>query len=190
MKTARVEAFSDGVMAIIITIMVLQFEPPEAATWEALSALFPTFLSYVISFLFVGIFWSNHHNLMHNASQVRGLDLWLNLNFLFWLSLTPFTTAWMDAHVFSHVPVALYGGVLSACTLSYLALKISIKRGHVGQQPNPDATPDITHNRIRISILGQFAGILVSFVAPQIAVGLYLFSTLPWIVPEPPKSRA
>lgn len=119
MKTSRLEAFSDGVLAIIITIMVLAFEPPDSAQFESLAVIVPTLLSYVISFVFVGMYWSNHHHLLHATETISGKILWLNLNLLFWLSLIPFSTAWMDDQLFAHIPVAIYGLILFCCAVAY-----------------------------------------------------------------------
>src|SRR5262245_48237343 len=112
MDKGRLEAFSDGVIAIIITIMVLELKAPHETTLEALRPLIPIFLSYVLSFVFVGIYWNNHHHLLKLCTRVNGLILWANLHLLFWLSLTPFVTSWMGEHNFASWPVALYGGVL------------------------------------------------------------------------------
>jgi uncharacterized membrane protein len=118
MSKGRLEAFSDGVLAVVITIMVLELKAPEGADWAALRPLLPVFLSYVLSFIFIGIYWSNHHHLLHAVQQVNGRILWANLHLLFWLSLTPFATAWMGEN-FGSWPVAIYGALLFCAACAY-----------------------------------------------------------------------
>src|SRR6266576_2755793 len=122
MTRNRLEAFSDGVIAIIMTIMVLEFKVPNEATWQALIPVGPVFLSYALSFVFVGIYWSNHHHLLQVVEHVNGRVLWANLHLLFWLSLTPFVTAWMGENHFAALPVALYGVVLLCSAIAYFIL--------------------------------------------------------------------
>src|SRR3982751_5896806 len=126
MSSNRLEAFSDGVLAIIITIMVLELKVPHGASLESLSALIPVFLSYVLSFLYVGIYWNNHHHLFHSTRQVSAGILWANLHLLFWLSLLPFTTAWMGENHVAPIPTALYGVVLLMAALAYNVLQLAI----------------------------------------------------------------
>jgi uncharacterized membrane protein len=128
MGTSRLEAFSDGVLAIIITIMVLALEVPHEASLGALAALWPRLLSYVLSFVYVGIYWNNHHHLMHAAKSVDGLVLWANLHLLFWLSLLPFTTGWMGENQFGRWPMLVYGLNLLACALAYYGLQRALIR--------------------------------------------------------------
>ena len=123
MSPNRLEAFSDGVIAIIITIMVLELRPPHVPTWSALGPLWPVILSYVMSFVYLGIYWNNHHHMLHLTRRVTGGILWANLHLLFWLSLTPFTTAWMGETHFAAVPTAVYGVVLLACAVAYYVLQ-------------------------------------------------------------------
>src|SRR5678816_2039351 len=130
MRSGRLEAFSDGVMAILITIMVLELKVPEGATLDALKPLFPVFLTYVLSFIVLGIYWNNHHHMLHATEQVDGRILWANLHLLFWLSLIPFTTAWMGENSFAPLPTSAYGLVLVMAALAYLALQNSIVRHH------------------------------------------------------------
>src|SRR5262245_31247349 len=132
MHKARMEAFSDGVMAVIITIMVLELKTPEEASWAALRALMPAFLSYVLSFVFLGIYWSNHHHLIQAVKHVDGRILWANLGLLFWLSLIPFTTAWMGEH-FNSVSVAVYGCVLLLSAIAYYILVRTLITHHGAQ---------------------------------------------------------
>ncbi|HEX5462308.1 MAG TPA: TMEM175 family protein [Steroidobacteraceae bacterium] len=128
MGTTRIEAFSDGVIAIIITIMVLELRGPATGSWDALWPLMPVFLSYVLSFVYLGIYWNNHHHMLHACSEVTGSILWANLHLLFWLSLFPATTAWMDETHFASIPVALYGVVLLMAALAYWILQQTIIR--------------------------------------------------------------
>src|SRR2546425_5124152 len=125
MTKSRLEAFSDGVIAIIITIMVLELRVPHDASWRALAPIAPVFLSYVLSFIFLGIYWSNHHHLLQVVEQVNGSVLWANLHLLFWLSLTPFVTNWMGANRFAAWPVALYGIVLLFAAIAYYILTLA-----------------------------------------------------------------
>src|SRR3954462_9786979 len=123
MSTSRMEAFSDGVLAIVITVMVLELPTPHGTTWEALHGALPVLLSYVLSFVYVGIYWSNHHHMLQATDRVTGLILWANLHLLFWLSLIPFTTAWMGENHFAATPAAAYGLVLLAAAAAYYALQ-------------------------------------------------------------------
>ncbi|MBS0396709.1 MAG: DUF1211 domain-containing protein, partial [Proteobacteria bacterium] len=128
MGKGRVEAFSDGVIAILITIMVLEMKVPTGETLAALAPVVPVFLSYVLSFVYLGIYWNNHHHLLHTVRRVTGPMLWANLHLLFWLSLVPFATGWMGANHFAPLPTALYGAVLLAAALAYYALQLVIIR--------------------------------------------------------------
>src|SRR2546421_6422062 len=128
MKTTRLEAFSDGVLAIIITIMVLELKVPHGAEPAALWPLLPVFLSYVLSFVYLGIYWNNHHHMLQITQRVTGLILWANLHLLFWLSLIPFATAWLGENEFAPIPAAAYGIVLLAAALAYFALQTAITR--------------------------------------------------------------
>ncbi len=130
MSKSRLEAFSDGVIAIIITIMVLEFKVPHEATWQALIPVAPVFLSYALSFVFVGIYWSNHHHLLQVVEHVNGSVLWANLHLLFWLSLTPFVTGWLGENKFAAVPAALYGVVLLCAAIAYFILARSLLSIH------------------------------------------------------------
>ncbi|KIC51361.1 TMEM175 family protein [Tateyamaria sp. ANG-S1] len=182
MKTSRLEALSDGVIAIIITIMVLQFEVPDAPTLGALFGLMPTFLSYAISCVFVGIYWHNHHVLLHSVERVSASQLWLNLNFLFWLSLLPFATAWMDKHVFSSVPVALYGSVMSLCSVAYVLLRQAVFRNAAGRK-----SPHLDRSKTKAlvgSMSLQSLGVLLAVVAPVPAIVVYVASLGPWLFPD------
>src|SRR5712675_666653 len=123
MSKTRMEAFSDGVIAILITIMVLELKVPHGADWAALSQLLPVFLTYIMSFVYLGIYWNNHHHMLHMTTRINGKILWANLHLLFWLSLVPFTTGWMGENHFARGPVLLYGFNLLACALAYYILQ-------------------------------------------------------------------
>src|ERR671932_2378509 len=133
MSKGRLEAFSDGVIAILITIMVLELDMPQGVTWEALRHDVPVLLAYALSFVYLGIYWNNHHHMLAAVHRVNGAALWANLHLLFWLSLIPFTTAWMSEHDFPVIPTAVYGIVLLACALAYLVLQGALLRAEGGQ---------------------------------------------------------
>src|SRR5436190_13637407 len=126
MTKGRLEGFSDGVIAILITIMVLELKVPQGADWDALRPLVPVFLSYLLSFVIVGIYWNNHHHMLHTVDEVNGRILWANLHLLFWLSLVPFVTAWMGENGAAAIPVALYGVVMVMCAVAYVTLQTTI----------------------------------------------------------------
>jgi uncharacterized membrane protein len=182
MNKNRLEAFSDGVLAIIITIMVLEFKVPEEVHYEALKPLIPKFLGYVLSFIYVGIYWNNHHHMMHTVKQVNGKILWANLHLLFWLSLIPFTTAWVGESNFSATPMMLYGIVLLMNGVAYFILqsfilkqqgKDSILRTAIGKDFKGKSSP----------ILYTIA-ILFANYYPIVSGGIYIFVALMWLVPD------
>jgi len=182
MKTSRLEAFSDGVIAIIITIMVLELKVPHTAELAGLKPLLPVFLSYVLSFLYVGIYWNNHHHLFHATRHVSGGILWANLSLLFWLSLFPFTTGWMGENHLSPTPVAVYGCVLLMAAIAYYVLQCII----VAQQ-GPDsllATAIGKDWKGKLSPVLYLIAIPLAFVSPWIASGLYAAVALLWLVPD------
>lgn len=183
MKTGRLEAFSDGVLAIIITIMVLEMKVPEGATFEALKPIFPVFLTYVMSFIYLGIYWNNHHHLLHAVNMVNGRILWANLNLLFWLSLFPFVTGWMGENHFENNPVALYGVVLFLAALAikiliYMIIKNEGKDSIVGKVYGND-------KRLNISLILYFLSIGLAYVQPVISILIYLGLAVAWINPDP-----
>ncbi len=188
MPTSRMEAFSDGVIAIIITIMVLELKVPHGVELAALRELMPVFLSYVLSFIYVGIYWNNHHHLLHGARRISGAVLWANLHLLFWLSLIPFVTGWMGENHFAAVPAALYGIVLLAAAVAYAILQRTIIRAS-----GPDAVvaraigSDI---KGRISPVCYASAIGLAFVSPWIACGLYAGVALMWLIPDRRIERA
>ncbi len=182
MDKGRLEAFSDGVIAIIITIMVLELKAPEGTTIEALRPLIPIFLSYVLSFIFVGIYWNNHHHLLKLSHHVNGEILWANLHLLFWLSLTPFVTSWMGEHKFAAWPVAVYGVVLLCAGIAFYILGLSLIRHHGKNSEIAIALGKDT--KAKISIAFYAAAIPIAFFKPLIACGLYVVVAIIWLVPD------
>jgi uncharacterized membrane protein len=182
MSTGRMEAFSDGVLAIVITVMVLELPPPHGTTWEALHDALPVLLSYALSFVFIGIYWSNHHHMLQATDRVTGLILWANLHLLFWLSLVPFTTAWMGENRFAATPAAAYGVVLLAASLAYYALQGVIIRD---QGPDSRLARAVGRDRKgRLSPVGYVVAIALSFVSNWFAVAIYVGMALLWLVPD------
>jgi TMEM175 potassium channel family protein len=182
MKTTRLEAFSDGVIAIIITIMVLELQIPHEATVEALRSLLPPFLTYVLSFVYIGIYWNNHHHLLHAAGRVTGRILWANLHLLFWLSLVPFTTGWMGENHFASLPTALYGVVLLLAALAYWILVRAII---AAEGPHSRLAAAVGNDmKGRISPLIYALAIPLAFVHHAIANALYVAVALVWLVPD------
>jgi uncharacterized membrane protein len=185
----RLEAFSDGVLAIIITIMVLELHAPEhAARLSDLRPLIPTLLSYVLSFLYVGIYWNNHHHMLHAATRVSGGMLWANLHLLFWLSLIPFVTAWMGGNEFAAVPTALYGVVLLMAAIAYRLLQRTIVSLHGGGALLARA---IGRDRKGLaSVLLYLAAILLAPIRPGAACGIYALVAGMWLIPDRRIERA
>ncbi len=182
MTKNRLEAFSDGVIAIIITIMVLEFKIPHDASWRALVPLAPVFLSYALSFVFVGIYWSNHHHLLQVVEHVNGGVLWANLHLLFWLSLTPFVTGWMGENNFAAAPAALYGVVLLCAAISYFILARSLLSIHA-----PDsvlATALGADFKGKISMVIYLLAIPLAFVRSWLACAFYVLVAVMWLVPD------
>ena len=182
MSRNRLEAFSDGVIAIIITIMVLELRVPIGASLSALRPLTPVFLSYILSFILIGIYWNNHHHLFQVVEHVSGGVLWANLHLLFWLSLVPFVTAWMGENHFAAVPVAVYGVVLLFAAIAYFILARMLLRIHA-----PDSTLAIALGRDfkgKVSIVIYLIGIGLAFVAPWSAAALYVLVEVIWLVPD------
>ncbi len=182
MSKGRLEAFSDGVLAVLITIMVLEMKAPHGLTPAALKPVIPVFLSYVLSFLYLGIYWSNHHHLLHATQHVNGATLWANLHLLFWLSLVPFTTAWMGENGFRALPLALYGGVLLMAGVAYYILTRALIRLH-----GKDSTLAKSLGRDwkgKISIVIYAAAIAVSFAHAWMAGIGYVAVAVMWLVPD------
>ena len=182
MGKGRLEAFSDGVIAIIITIMVLELHIPHEPTLEALGALLPVFLSYILSFVFVGIYWNNHHHLLHACHSVSGRILWSNLFLLFWLSLIPFVTGWMGETGFATWPMVLYGVVMWMCGFAYFILA----RALIAQEgPDSELARAVGRDRKGIaSVVLYTAAIILAFVNPWIAFALYVFVAVLWFIPD------
>jgi uncharacterized membrane protein len=183
MKTTRLEAFSDGVLAIIITIMVLELKVPHAVEFAALKPVLPVLLSYVLSFIYLGIYWNNHHHLFQATEEVSGGILWANLHLLFWLSLFPFTTAWMGENQLAPIPTAVYGFALLMAAIAYYVLQRTIiaKEGReslLAQAIGKDW-------KGKLSPLLYLAAIPLAFVSPWIAGGLYVLAALLWLIPDP-----
>jgi uncharacterized membrane protein len=182
MGKGRLEAFSDGVLAIIITIMVLELKVPHDASFAALQAMWPVILSYVLSFIYVGIYWNNHHHMLHAVAHVNGRILWANLHLLFWLSLVPFVTGWMGENHFPALPVACYGVVLFGAAIAYTILATALVAKHGKDSALAKA---IGHDRKgKLSLLIYAAAVPLAFVNVAIAGALYGCVALIWLVPD------
>ena len=181
MTTGRLEAFSDAVIAIVITIMVLELRVPEGTDWEALRPVVRTLLAYVLSFTILAIYWSNHHHLLHTTQRVNGKILWANLHLLFWLSLTPFVTGWMGENDFASVPAAAYGVVLLLSAIAYFILQTVILSTHPGGPLAAAVGRDV---KGKISPVLYASAIPLALVNRWIALGIYVFVALMWIVPD------
>ncbi len=182
MEKDRLEAFSDGVIAIIITIMVLELKPPHGTGWSDLAGVLPVFLTYVLSFVYVAIYWNNHHHLLQTVTKVDGLMLWANMHLLFWLSLVPFTTAWMGVNHFATLPTAVYGVSLLLPAIAYFLLEKAILR-----KEGPGSTlaralgRDVKGN---LSPLLYLAAIALAFVDAKISGAIYVLVALMWLIPD------
>ena len=182
MGKARIEAFSDGVIAIIITIMVLELKVPHEPTWTALHSHWPVFLSYLLSFVFVGIYWGNHHHLIHSVKRVTAGVIWANLHLLFWLSVVPFATNWLGDTRAENVPTAVYGLVMICCGVAYQVLQTII----AGQQTDDAGTHAHARNSKKglISLFCYSCAIGVSFFSPLGSIAFYVVVALMWLVPD------
>jgi uncharacterized membrane protein len=182
MSKARLEAFSDGVLAILITIMVLELKVPRGEDLGALRPMLSTLLTYVLSFVYLGIYWNNHHHMLHMTTRINGAILWANLHLLFWLSLVPLTTSWMGEHCFAAVPVAVYGVVLFCAGVAYLILQNTIiaEQG-AGSRLKAAVGRDL---KGKASALLYAAAIAMSFALPAVAGALYVAVALMWLVPD------
>jgi uncharacterized membrane protein len=178
----RLEAFSDGVLAIIITIMVLELHVPDEPTWRGLGSVLPTFLSYLLSFVYVGIYWNNHHHMIHLASRVNGAILWANLHLLFWLSLIPFTTRWMDESGFVQIPVLTYGINLLCAAVAYFILEQALIRQQGRDGPLAQAIGRDWKGKT--SPLIYLAGLGLTAVQPLLGVATYTIVALIWLIPD------
>jgi uncharacterized membrane protein len=178
----RVEAFSDGVLAIIITIMVLEFQVPQSTELSALIPLIPKFLSYILSYIIIGIYWTNHHHLWKAAEEVNGSILWANLHLLFWLSLIPFVTSWIGENELSSIPVAMYGIVLWFAAIAYYILVRTLMSLHSDDSVLVRAMKG--NSKGTRSIFIYTAAVLLSFVSPLLATLLYIAVALMWFMPD------
>ncbi|HVW97247.1 MAG TPA: TMEM175 family protein [Mucilaginibacter sp.] len=182
MEKGRLEAFSDGVIAIIITIMVLELKLPKDADIESLHELIPVFLSYVLSFIYVGIYWNNHHHMLQTVESVNGAVLWANMHLLFWLSLVPFVTAWMGENHFAHWPVTCYGVVLIMNAIAYTILQLTLIR-HLGRDSLlARAMGEDWKGKISIGIYAT--AIAVSFLNPIMSFAMYIVVACIWFIPD------
>ena len=182
MNKGRLEAFSDGVIAIIITIMVLELKVPHGDALRDLAPLLPVFLSYVLSFLYVGIYWNNHHHLLHACTGVTGAVLWANLHLLFWLSLFPFAAGWMGENHYTAAPTALYGVVLLMAAVAYYLLQQTIIRA---QGPNSILQQAIGHDwKGKLSPVLYIVAIVAAFAAPWLAQSVFAVAALIWLIPD------
>ena len=178
----RLAAFSDGVIAIIITIMVLELKVPHVADWKVLLGVTPSFVSYVLSFIYLAIYWNNHHHLLHTVTRVDGLILWANSHLLFWLSLIPATTAWMGENFLAPIPTAVYGGTLLMPAIAYYLLQKAIMR-----RQGPDS---VLANALGKDIKGKIspilylAGIALAFISPWLSVTIYVLVAIMWLIPD------
>ena len=185
MHKGRMEAFTDGVIAVIITVMVLELKLPRAATWQALLADLPVFLSYVLSFAYVGIYWNNHHHMLQAVEHVDGKELWANLFFLFWLSLFPFTTSWLnEAHPMpAPIPTAVYGVVLLLAALAWIPLLRTLIAANGGEKSGLGAALRGDWKTI-VSPVGYVVGIALAFFAPILSCVIYAAVAALWFIPD------
>ena len=182
MSKTRLEAFSDGVIAILITIMILELKIPHGTDWAALRPLLPPFLTYVLSFIFLGIYWNNHHHMIQATDHITGAVLWANLHLLFWLSLVPFVTGWMGENHFAALPTAVYGVVLLCAALSYTILLRTII---AGQGPSSRLALAVGNDfKGKLSLILYVAAIPLAFVHQLIADAIYVAVAMMWLVPD------
>ena len=182
MTKTRLEAFSDGVIAILITIMVLELKVPHGTDWSALRPVVPSLLTYLLSFIFLGIYWNNHHHMFHAAERIHGNVLWANLHLLFWLSLVPFATGWMGENHFAAIPTAVYGVVLLCAAIAYTILQATIIAGQGEHSQLAAAVGD--DRKGKVSLLLYAAAIPLAFVNQLISDALYVIVALIWLVPD------
>ncbi len=182
MGKGRMEAFSDGVLAIIITIMVLEIKVPHGEELSDLKPLIPVVLSYILSFIYLGIYWNNHHHMMHTVKQVTGGILWANLHLLFWLSLIPFVTGWMGENNFGHIPMALYGAILLMAAIAYFILQKAIIKNHGKDSMLAKAVGK--DRKGKISPVLYVIAIAATWISPWVSGGLYILVALIWLIPD------
>lgn len=189
MTTTRLEAFSDGVLAIIITIMVLEIKIPHSADWGALFKLIPVFNSYVLSFVFIGIYWGNHHHLLHTIKQVNWKIIWANMHLLFWLSLVPFATGWMGENHFVQNTVVVYAAILLCSGIAFTILQTIIHREHPNHPQLDSAFIKLKRKGI-ISVSGYVSAILLAFVSTIVSLIIIVFVAIIWLIPDRNIERA
>lgn len=182
MQKGRLEAFSDGVIAIIITIMVLEMKVPHGSDIETIKPLLPIFLSYLMSFIFIGIYWNNHHHMLHAVKRVTGNILWANLHLLFWLSLVPFVTGWMGENHFTSLPVAFYGFVLLMSGIAYFILSRALIKIHGDNSTLAVALGDDMKGKI--SVIVYILAIPIAFIDPRISMVFYILVAILWFIPD------
>ena len=183
MNKERLQAFSDGVLAVIITIMVLEMKSPQGTTLASLRPVVPVFLSYILSFVNIGIYWNNHHHLLHAIQRVNGVTLWANLHLLFWLSLVPFTTAWMGENHFGSWPVAIYGIVLLLAGVAYFILTRILISLHGGGSTLASSVGRDRKGKLSIAVYA--VAIPLAFVQPWISGACYVLVAVIWLIPDP-----
>jgi TMEM175 potassium channel family protein len=184
MNKSRLEAFSDGVFAIIITIMVLELKVPQGTTWAVIEPLVPVFICYLLSFVFIGIYWGNHHHLMHTCKRVNASIMWSNMHLLFWLSLIPFATGWMGVNNFEKTTVAVYGALLIACGLSFTLLSACIRRTYKEETALTQALAKSDIKGI-VSVVLYAASIPVAlYIHPVISAAFFVIVSVMWIIPS------
>lgn len=182
MKTGRLEAFSDGVLAIVITIMVLEMKAPEDTSLTGLLEVFPIFLSYLLSFIYLGIYWNNHHHLLQATQRVNGKILWANLHLLFWLSLIPFATSWAGENYHQALPIALYGMILLMAAIAYWILEIFLVKSHDENFPLKKITQRGTKEHL--SILVYIISVPLAFLNSWISIACFIFVAVLWVIPD------
>lgn len=182
MPKGRIEAFSDGVIAILITIMVLELKVPHGASWETLRPLGPVFFSYALSFVYIGIYWNNHHHIFQAVKTINGAVLWANLHLLFWLSLFSFATGWMGENGFAPLPVALYGVVLFGAALAFFILTQVLVSHHGADSTIATALAD--GFKEKLSLVGYFVAVPLAFVNRWISCAIYVAIALMWLIPD------
>jgi uncharacterized membrane protein len=188
MTRNRLEAFSDGVLAIVITIMVLELKVPHDPSWAALRALWPVFLSYTLSFIYIGIYWNNHHHMLHAVQHVNGPVLWANQHLLFWLSLVPFATGWMGENHFASLPVAIYGVSLLMPAIAYYILTRVLIRLHGADSHFAKALGSDLKGRVSLAL--YLVGVVTSLKIPGLAMAIYALVAVLWLVPDRRFERA
>ncbi len=189
MNKARLEAFSDGVLAIIITIMVLEIKVPHGGEWKDLTELIPKFLSYVLSFVYIGIYWGNHHHLLHSVKQISSGIIWGNINLLFWLSLVPFVTGWMGENHFAPDTVAMYGASMLISGLSFYILMKAVEKNAHDNEELKEAFVHLNKKGIA-STIGYFLSIPLAYIHPLISAILFITVSIIWLIPDKKLEKA